>query len=268
MRAAAIPGTLRRNQIRRVPPVLQSLDSHAPHFVLEAAAYALGARMYWRGAKSPMGLAATGRLAILAGAILGALVGSKLLHLAEHLPSLLEAHDLSLWIGGKSLLGGLLGGTIGVELAKRGVGWSRPTGDAWVIPLAIGIAIGRIGCQLSGYWDLTYGIPTSLPWAWDYGDGVGRHPTALYEAIAVAMLGLALQRWQAPAGARFAAFLLGYCVLRLALECLKPPFGPAGPGTLPVALYAGLTAIQWTALAGIAYSSALLARRMKSTVHA
>jgi len=223
------------------------------HLVLEILAYATGARLYWRASRSDSEIPGNDRLALLAGAIVGAFLGSKVLHIAEHLPALVDAGDWRLWLAGKSLVGGLLGGTLGVEIIKRRIGWTRSTGDAWVPALAAGIMIGRFGCQLSGTWDLTYGVPTALPWAWDYGDGVGRHPVAAYEIIAVAALWATLPRWPGKPGARFAAFLLGYCAIRFALDFMKPPFGAGASGTLPVALYAGLTAIQWAALAGALY---------------
>ena len=233
------------------------------HFALEACAYAVGARMYWRAARAQPAPPRNDRLALLAGAILGAFIGSKLLHLAEHLPALVQANDVQLWLAGKSLVGGLLGGTLGVELVKRNIGWTRPTGDAWVPALASGIMVGRIGCQLSGMWDLTYGIPTTLPWAWDYGDGIGRHPTATYEILLVGALWFALAGWHVAApGARFAAFLLGYCVIRFMLEFLKPPFGPPEASALPAALYGGLTAIQWAAALGATYFTVSLSRRL------
>jgi prolipoprotein diacylglyceryltransferase len=244
--------------------MLHSLSGQAPHFLLELLAYAVGARLYWSAARSqPMPADLGDRLALIAGAACGAFAGSKLLHVLEHLPALVEANELVLWMAGKSLLGGLLGGTLGVELVKRSIKWTRPTGDAWVGALAAGIMVGRVGCQLSGLWDLTYGGPTSLPWAWDYGDGIGRHPTAAYEIVLVGLLWAALARWRTAApGARFAAFILGYCAIRFGLELMKPPFAGPAPGTLPVALYAGLTAIQWAALGGAAYFAASLRRRL------
>jgi prolipoprotein diacylglyceryltransferase len=232
------------------------------HTALELLAYAIGARLYWSAAATqPRPAELADRLALLAGAICGAFLGSKLLHIAEHLPALLELNQLELWMAGKSLVGGLLGGTLGVELVKRRIGWTRPTGDAWVPALTAGIVIGRIGCQLSGLWDLTYGSPTTLPWAWDYGDGVGRHPVAAYEIVLVTMLGAGLLRWSAPPGARFAAFLLGYCAIRFVLEFLKPPYG-GDAGVLTVARYGGLTAIQWAAAIGCAYFAASLRKRL------
>lgn len=236
------------------------------HVLFETLAYLAGAQLYWRGARHEPHPAAGDPLLLLGGALLGAMLGSKLLHVMEHLPALLEHHDLALWLAGKSVLGGFLGGTLGVELAKRATGWSRPTGDPWVPALAAGLIIGRMGCQLSGTWDLTYGTPTNLPWAWDYGDGIGRHPTALYEMMLVAfsLVATSTPALTAYKGARFAAFLLLYCAIRFALEFLKPPFGAAAEGALPVASYLTLTAIQWAAIAGGAWYLWLLNIRLRA----
>ena len=232
------------------------------HFALESTAYFVAARVYWRTRlDSPP--PPRDRFLLLACAVFGAALGSKALHVLEHLPALRERNDLALWLGGKSVLGGFLGGTLGVEIGKRAIKWTVPTGDAWVAPIALGLVIGRLGCQLSGLWDQTYGNATTLPWGWDYGDGVPRHPVAAYEILAVAMLYFAIRsRFSGTQGARFAALLLGYCVLRFGLEILKPPFGPLAPGTLPVALYGGLTAIQWAAVAGAVWYGLLLRRRL------
>lgn len=269
----------------------QSLaDTHWPHTLLELLAYFIGARLYWRHASTLNALASTHRSAqpdprarwlMLACLVCGAGLGSKALHIAEHLPALLAQPDLAPWLSGKSVLGGFLGGTVGVELGKRWVGWRRSTGDAWVIPLTVGLVIGRMGCQLSGPWDQTYGAVMHLPmpWAWNYGDGLPRHPVALYEILAIiAMTGILRysptgRRWQHVAGAHFAAWMLGYCLLRLLLEGLKPPFGAADSliaGGLPTALWPisallGLphstvdaTAIQVAAFVGaIAYAGLL-----------
>lgn len=249
---------------------LGSVQGMFAHQALELLGYVVGARLYWREARTwPRPSLAGQRLALLAGAVFGAFVGSKLLHVAEHGPALMAANDPALWWAGKSVLGGFIGGTLGVEFAKRAVGWSSSTGDAWVTALAAGLLIGRLGCQLSGPWDQTYGIPTHAAWGWDYGDGVLRHPTALYEILLVGLLWATLRRFdrQARPGAAFAAFLLGYCVIRFGLEFLKPPFGRAIAGTLPTALYGPLTAIQWTALAGVLGYGLLLRYRLRAPVH-
>jgi phosphatidylglycerol---prolipoprotein diacylglyceryl transferase len=246
--------------------LLQSSSSSIPHLVLEALAYVVAGRMYWHRAKSsPLAQSDVAtRWFILGGAIFGAMIGSKLLHILEHLPALRAANELGLWLGGKSVLGGFLGGTVAVEVCKRACGLRTATGDAWVAPLAVGLSIGRLGCQLSGTWDHTYGNPTSLPWGWDYGDGTRRHPVAFYEIGWVACAFVLAQTLRSKVGARFAAFLLLYCVGRFELEYLKPPYAAAAQGALPVSLYAGLTAIQWAACFGIVWYGALLRIRWRS----
>jgi len=245
---------------------MHSLPGREAHLLLEFLAYFVGARIYWTQARrQPRPAAWIDRMALVAGAIFGAALGSKLLHVAEHLPFLMAQGTPELWLGGKSVLGGFIGGTLGVEIAKRATGWRTSTGDAWVPALAAGLIIGRLGCQLSGLWDQTFGNPTTLPWGWDYGDGVARHPAAAYEMLLVSALYLGVRGCfrEAP-GARFAAFLGGYCLLRFGLEFFKAPFGPAPADTLPVALYAGLTAIQWVAVLGMAGYAWLFARRVRT----
>jgi|SRR5579871_1810888 len=109
-------------------------------------------------------------LGALAGAIL---FGSLNLDLA------------GLLVPGHSIAGALAGGIIAVEIYKWRRGLHGSTGIPFVAPLAIGIAVGRVGCFLAGLPDYTYGIPTSLPWGVDFGDGVRRHPVQLYEAAAM-----------------------------------------------------------------------------------
>ena len=86
---------------------------------------------------------------------------------------------------GHSIAGGIVGGIVGVELYKGLSGISGSTGRAFVAPLAAGIAVGRFGCFFAGLPDFTYGIPTTLPWAVDFGDGILRHPVQLYESGAM-----------------------------------------------------------------------------------
>jgi len=90
--------------------------------------------------------------------------------------------------GGKTIVGALAGGLITVELMKRYIGLRTSTGDVYAIPLAAGIAIGRIGCFLTGLADNTYGTASNLPWAIAFGDGIPRHPTQLYETVFLLLL--------------------------------------------------------------------------------
>jgi prolipoprotein diacylglyceryltransferase len=188
-------------------------------------------------------------------------VGARLLYMLQYWHALLGG-GLAAWLGGKSLVGGLLGGLAGVELAKRLVSWRRSTGDGFAWPLLAAIVIGRIGCQLAGLADQTYGNATSLPWGWDYGDGIPRHPTAAYEIVVLGALALVLRsrRWSSTPGDRFRVLMVGYLGMRLLMEFLKPPYGPAAANTLLADRWFFLTAIQWACLAGLAYYSRDLRR--------
>ena len=82
-----------------------------------------------------------------------------------------------------SIAGALAGGIVAVELWKLANGVRVSTGGALVLPICAGIVVGRLGCLFAGLPDYTYGMPTALPWAVDLGDGIGRHPVQLYEAL-------------------------------------------------------------------------------------
>jgi prolipoprotein diacylglyceryltransferase len=215
-----------------------------PHWVFETLAYLLGARLYAiLKQRSGDPIDPVERWWVVAAAFVGAAIGSKLLVLVDH-PSLF-AQGLDL-VDGKTVVGALVGALLAVEWTKQRIGVTEATGDVFAIPLAVGIAVGRIGCFLTGLDDNTYGLPTSLPWAVDFGDGVPRHPTQLYE-IAFLLLVLLpalvwLQRRGRPQGDLFKWFMVAYLGFRLALEFLKP----ADP-------IAGLTAIQWACVAGLAW---------------
>ena len=89
-----------------------------------------------------------------------------------------------------------MGGALGVILWAHWRGWlTWQMFDALCVPLAVGYAIGRIGCQLSG--DGDYGIASDLPWAMAYPDGTVPtteevHPTPVYETVSVGIGALVL----------------------------------------------------------------------------
>src|SRR5207244_3468250 len=93
----------------------------------------------------------------------------------------------NLWLSGQSGLarsieGAVAGGIVAIEMYKRLASITQRTGARFALPFAVGVAVGRIGCCLSGLEDFTYGTPTTLPWGHDFGDGVLRHPVQLYES--------------------------------------------------------------------------------------
>lgn len=230
------------------------------HSAFAWAGMALGAAM-WRATLKRQqrgGAMAPGNFGVLVGLLIGAALGNKLVFLIER-PDI----ALSIWQSGslawpgQSIVGGLLGGLIGVEIAKKLTSQTRSTGDAMVLPIAVGLAIGRVGCFLAGLHDDTYGLPTSLPWGVDFGDGTPRHPTQLYEIAVVLPLGLALHRARLPTpGLAFKLFLSSYLLWRFAVEFLKP---------VPVAYPLGLSGIQWTCLAALAVYLPLTLRAARRT---
>lgn len=211
-----------------------------PHVVFEALAYAAAAIVFLllrRRFGDP--LPATSRWLIVATAVACAALGSKILYWLED-PALTRQnlHDPAYLMGGKTIVGALVFGMAGVEIMKRHIGLKLSTGDLYAIPLALGIAIGRIGCFLTGLADNTYGVGTSLPWAVDFGDGIRRHPTQLYETVFLLLLTPILYqilksihsattdcpcpvtRWQV--GDAFRFFMVAYLSFRLACDLLKP----------------------------------------------
>jgi phosphatidylglycerol---prolipoprotein diacylglyceryl transferase len=88
---------------------------------------------------------------------------------------------------GKSVLGAIFGGVVAAELFKKFANIHGSTGAYFVPSLSIGIAIGRIGCYLSGIDDFTYGIETTTLFGHDFGDGILRHPVQLYESVAMGL---------------------------------------------------------------------------------
>ena len=212
------------------------------HTAFEMTAIGVGARLYALNLRRHgQGLLTRGpAFGVAIGCLLGAIAGSKLAVWLEypHLVRLYWGSPLLVFTG-QSIVGGLIGGLVGVEIAKKLAGVRRSTGDDFVVPLVVGIAIGRIGCFLAGLHDDTFGVATAMPWGMDFGDGVKRHPTQLYDIMAVLSLGLALTwarpRLAAEPGLEFKLFMTGYLAWRLVIDALKP---------VPYSYFHGLSGIQ------------------------
>lgn len=156
----------------------------------------------------------------------------------------------------RSVEGALAGAILAVELWKRSNGVTVRTGAVYALPLALGIAVGRIGCLMSGMDDFTYGTPTGANWGWDFGDGIPRHPVQLYESVAMAGFALLYTAMLArgPTGWKRDGFhiaVLFYGAQRFVWEFLKP-YEP---------VLAGLTLFQLLSLALIAYAVVMLRNR-------
>jgi phosphatidylglycerol:prolipoprotein diacylglycerol transferase len=193
---------------------------------------------------------------IFAG-LVGGLVGARADYLIENWDKV--SGDLlgNLFSGsGLVWLGGVIGGTIGVVLwawRKRWLG--LPLLDTAAPALALGYAIGRIGCQLSG--DGDYGTHTDLPWGMSYPNGTVPttdtvHPTPVYETLTMGLVALLL--WQlrdrVRPGLLFALWLVLSGTERLLVEFIRR--------NDPEAL--GLTLPQLISVAMIAAGGVWLAR--------
>ena len=237
-----------------------------PHPVFEAIAYFIGlyisllkriseSRESVAAHQPQAAISASDRLSVSVGALAGALIGAKLLVLLQHVNLLQQDWQsfLLLALQGKTIVGALLGGLIGVELTKKMIGLRRSTGDSFVFSVIVGMMIGRVGCFLTGLSDRTYGVATALPWGIDFGDGISRHPTQLYEIgflfgllILLRYLqkkGCLTQKLPLREGDLFKLFMVAYLSFRLAIDFIKPAFKPV----------LGLSAIQIAALCGLFY---------------
>ncbi len=219
-----------------------------PHPFFEVLGILVAAAMAWderRRLGDPVGPRA--RTAIGLAAVVGGFAGAVGLGLVDARLTGLPSHE-----GSRSAVGGVLGGLLGVEGMKRVLGVRVSTGDRFALPLVAGLAIGRVGCFLTGLADRTHGIGTALPWGVDFGDGVMRHPTQVYEIawLLATALAIALHRPRRPvAGDRFRIFMIAYLAFRLTADFLRP-------GN-PVH---GMTTIQWACAVGLAWYARHVAR--------
>jgi phosphatidylglycerol:prolipoprotein diacylglycerol transferase len=189
-------------------------------------------------------LPASGADAAVAG-VIGGLVGAKVLWTIEFSGEA-PVTDLLFSRGGLSWFGGLLGG-VGTGLwmlRRRGV--PLVAGLAAATPaLAIGHAIGRVGCFLVGD---DYGRPSGLPWAVAFPQGLPPtfervHPTQLYETIALVVLAWWLFRWRrarAPDEVVLGRYLLAAGAIRFGIEFLRVNLPVLGPLTLAQLIAAAL----------------------------
>ena len=228
----------------------------AVHASFEWAAIFVGARVYLRSARTSIAdLGRTRNFAVVLGCIIGAAIGNKAVHWIHHAEQWsLLARSPWLVLQGQSIVGGLLGGLLGVEIGKKYAGVTESTGDRFVVPILVGLLIGRIGCFIAGLQDDTFGNPTNLPWGVDFGDGIARHPTQIYDML-FAIFALAALRPGRPVlarepGLQFKLLLAGYLLWRLIIDGLKP---------VPYEFPAGLSGIQMVcALALVLYVPLLL----------
>jgi phosphatidylglycerol---prolipoprotein diacylglyceryl transferase len=165
---------------------------------------------------------------LIFAALIGGLVGSRVYFVVQNYDSVKNDLLGNLFSGsGLVWYGGAIGGAIGVLL------WAWYRGflglallDLAATPLALGYAIGRVGCQLSG--DGDYGKPWDGPWAMSYPEGTVPtdrtvHPTPIYETLAMGLGAWIL--WQLRdrfrTGVLFAIYLIYAGAERLLVEFIR-----------------------------------------------
>lgn len=174
------------------------------------------------------GMVRSENLVAVTGALVGGAIGMRLSGWVAQVdlsgvPPLAAAWEF----GSRSILGGLLGAYLGVLIAKRLIGYTERTGDLFAPAVALGMAVGRIGCFLTE----APGRPTGLPWGVHApgttpacpgcAAGEAMHPSFLYEIAfqLAAFLGLLWMRSRITApGELFTLYIAAYAVFRFLVE--------------------------------------------------
>jgi len=205
-------------------------------------------------------------LFIMVGCFFGALLGSVFFSILfvdwAEIPKRLSAMDFI----GRTVIGGIGGGYLAVEVTKKWVNYPYSTGDAFALAIPLGHAIGRMGCFLGG---CCYGTVSHLPWAIEYPVGsvpflsqvksgmlsaqashsLAVHPAPLYDLF----FDLCLFVWLfvkrdsfQTRGALFRVYLFAYASFRFIAEFFRAdtPFPVVG-GPKPVQIFLLLVALYY-----------------------
>ncbi len=178
------------------------------------------------GRQKRLDLTRSQRLLIGVSAFVGSMIGSKIPFLGDR--GWGAFFDGTVWFAdGKTILGGIAGGYAAVELVKWIANIRTRTGDTFALPVAVAVAIGRVGCFVAG---CCYGRVTTVPWGVSFPlaqdeSGILRHPTQLYEVAFHVLASFVLfvmdrNRWLV--GNQLKAYLIAYLIYRFLSEWLRP----------------------------------------------
>lgn len=171
-------------------------------------------------------------LIVVTGALVGGAVFMRLGTWLQHLDLRENASLAEQWAyGNRSILGGLVGAWLGVHVAKKLCGYRLRTGDLFAPAVALGMAVGRVGCLLT---ELP-GTPTASGWGitLDRADalrlgappGVALHPSFAYEIAfhlaAFAALWFWVRHRDFPPGESFLWYVAAYGTFRFAVEFVR-----------------------------------------------
>lgn len=185
-------------------------------------AIAVGLFVYFYNSKRKKSLNENGFF-IIVGSLLGGALGAKILEWAINYKIFFaNINNLEIFLSGRTIVGGLIGGTIGAIVTKRLLGVKEKRGNFFAPAIAIGVAIGRLGCFFVG---CCYGKVTNLPWGVNFGDGVMRHPTQLYESLFMFIMFIYLEkikdREDVKPGQLFKTLMLAYFTFRFLVEFIR-----------------------------------------------
>jgi prolipoprotein diacylglyceryltransferase len=220
------------------------------HDVFSLLGVLVGLALYYRSLRRAGMLDERIVLASLA-VVIGGVAGARLITAWEHLDYYGDAIAAGAPLGwiiehsGKSILGALAGGYLAGAVAKRALGYRGSTADHYALAIAVGTAIGRIGCFLS---ELPLGTATTLPWGVSVSPeaaaafvrcpdcALPMHPSMLYEVLFNILAAVAIVRWRHLVVARgdlLRLYLLADFVFRFLVEFVRgnevQAFGLTGP---------------------------------------
>lgn len=163
------------------------------------------------------------RSLIIIYALLGGVIGAKLPILIYNFDMLFRyPENIYLLISGKTIVGGLIGGFLAVFILKKTLRINIKTGNDIAAPAALGMGIGRLGCFFGG---CCYGIEAPHFLGIDFGDGILRYPTQLFELVfdlALFAFLLYIKKTKSPApGALFRYLLNSYFIFRFLIEFIR-----------------------------------------------
>jgi phosphatidylglycerol:prolipoprotein diacylglycerol transferase len=224
MRAAAVP-------LASLDPVQPQIDLGPVELQTFGICFAgafLGAAAVLARRLRELGKPADWAYEVIFAGLIGGVVGSRVDYMVQNWDRV-SGDVLGNITSGSGLVwfGGMVGGAVGVLLWARWRGWiGAALLDATAVPLALGYALGRVGCQLSG--DGDYGTASDLPWAMAYPKGTVAttqevHPTPVYETLAMGLAAVLLWRLRDRfrPGVLFAVYLVLAGVERLLVEFIR-----------------------------------------------
>lgn len=205
----------------------------------------VGAFVFYRESKREQANMEHSLILVLAS-LFGGVIGSKIPVWIMNYHSIINNWpDLTPLISGRTIVGGLIGGLLATVWIRRKLHIRVKIGNPIAPAIALGMAIGRMGCFLRG---CCYGRPTGLGWGVDFGDGILRHPTQLYDGLfnlLIFFYFMAIRRNVTEPGKLFDIYLIYYFSFRFMVEFWRQE---------PPVLW-GLTAAQIVSLLIIAWAN-------------